>query len=135
MRINEVLFEKILANEHITKTNYANYAQIPYSTVTGWKKTKQVPPYAMVILKDMIHRKKLDANAREELQRKNKRTGVIKCTLTLSSAEIKRVEAAFWGTNYTADEIIEKVKEKNPRFVAQLKRNATPKLYKKIESF
>ena len=58
--INNTVFETLLLKNDLRKIDFSNYSQIPYDTVTGWKKHNNVPPYAMVILKDMIYRKKLD---------------------------------------------------------------------------
>jgi hypothetical protein len=38
MKINILIFEKLLAKENITKKYFAQYADIPYYTVAGWKK-------------------------------------------------------------------------------------------------
>ena len=50
-------FEKILAVKGITKKAFATYCQIPYDTVAGWKRTKRVPGYAMILARDMPSRK------------------------------------------------------------------------------
>jgi DNA-binding transcriptional regulator YiaG len=69
MKINILIFEKLLAKENITKKYFAQYADIPYYTVAGWKKNNKVPNYAMTILKDIIYRKKLNIQANIELKK------------------------------------------------------------------
>ena len=51
MKIEHELFEKMLTAKGITKKVFSKYAKIPYYTVAGWKKSGNVPAYAMVILK------------------------------------------------------------------------------------
>ena len=46
-------FEAILRLKGLSKKAFAEYADIPYDTVAGWKKKGKVPAYAMVILKQM----------------------------------------------------------------------------------
>jgi len=53
MKVNNNMFEKMLAVKGVSKKSYAAYAQIPYFTVAGWKKSNRVPAYAMVLLKNM----------------------------------------------------------------------------------
>ena len=53
MKVNHQTFEQMLFAKGITKKAYASYAQIPYFTVAGWKKSNSVPAYAMVLLKNM----------------------------------------------------------------------------------
>ena len=130
MKINNTLFEKILANNSITKKEFANYSKIPYNTVAGWKKRDSVPAYAMVILRDMIYRKTLNQNAKSKLTKRLKKDFEI--TINLLPKEEKRVEAAFWGSNYSAKEIIQEVLNNNPKFVEQFNKNVPKKLREKI---
>ena len=51
-------FEAILRLKGLSKKAFAEYAEIPYDTVAGWKKKGKVPAYAMVILKQMPAKKK-----------------------------------------------------------------------------
>ena len=53
MKVSHRTFEQMLATKSVSKKAYANYANIPYFTVAGWKKSGSVPAYAMVILKNM----------------------------------------------------------------------------------
>ena len=53
VKVNHNTFEKMLVIKGVTKKAYAAYAQIPYFTVAGWKKSNSVPAYAMVLLKNM----------------------------------------------------------------------------------
>ena len=38
MEITNVIFEKVLINNNISKKEFSEYSKIPYNTVTGWKK-------------------------------------------------------------------------------------------------
>ena len=53
MKIDHDKFESLLKTKGITKKTFSKYAQIPYYTVAGWKKSGKVPPYAMVLLQNM----------------------------------------------------------------------------------
>lgn len=53
MKIEHNQFEKMLSAKNISKKTFAHYAQIPYYTVAGWKKSGKVPAYAIVLLKSM----------------------------------------------------------------------------------
>lgn len=127
--IDHKLFIHMLKNKGITQKAFAEYAKIPYDTVTGWKKKGKVPAYAMVIAKDMIYRMRLDEQVRKNLQRHRKQNNIE--VVGLGKAEKKRIEAAFWGTNYTAGEIIEKVKTGDERFIEQFKKNLPETLHRK----
>ena len=97
-----------------------NYSKIPYSTVTGWKKKNHVPTYAMVILKDMIYRKKIDL----ETMRDVKKIDVVQnITYSLTVDEEKTLKSVFWGTNYTIDDIVQKVITNNQKVINRIKEN------------
>ncbi|BDY13999.1 hypothetical protein [Hydrogenimonas cancrithermarum] len=49
----------------------------------------------------------------------------------LQPAEQKRIEAAFWGTNYTAGEIIEKIQRGDRGFEKRLEENVPETLHRK----
>jgi hypothetical protein len=53
MRVEHTRFESMLKAKNISKKTFANYAQIPYYTVAGWKKANKVPAYAMVLLQNI----------------------------------------------------------------------------------
>ena len=53
MKIDHSLFESMLNAKDINKKTFAQYAQIPYYTVAGWKKSGKVPAYAMVLLQNI----------------------------------------------------------------------------------
>jgi len=120
-KIDHKLFVNTLKAKGITQKAFAQYAKIPYDTVTGWKKKGKVPAYAMVIAKDMAYRMRLDEQTKEQLQRRHKRDRIE--VIGLQPAEQKRIEAAFWGTNYTAGEIIEKAKLGDKNYKNQLREN------------
>ena len=131
-KIDHKLFINMLKARDITQKAFAQYAKIPYDTVTGWKKKGKVPAYAMVIAKDMAYRMRLDEQTRKELQRDCKRENVE--VIGLQPAEQKRIEAAFWGTNHTAGEIIEKVQAGDKLFIQRLKNNVPEALHRKAMS-
>lgn len=130
MKIDHTLFVRTLKARGITQKEFANYAKISYDTVTGWKKKGKVPAYAMVIAKDMAYRKELDTQAQMQMQRRFKQ-GVIPVPY-LTPKEQKRIEAAFWGSNYTAGEIIGKVVQGDEKFVKQFHQNVPQELQKKV---
>jgi hypothetical protein len=53
MKVEHRMFETMLNTKGINKKTFSQYAQIPYYTVAGWKKSGKVPAYAMVLLKSM----------------------------------------------------------------------------------
>ena len=104
----------MLKTNGITQKAFSDYAKIPYDTVTGWKKKGKVPAYAMVIAKDMAFRKILNEKTKMEMKRNLKKRQ--ESVSDLLPNEQKRIESAFWGTNYTAVEIIQKVQEGDEKF-------------------
>jgi hypothetical protein len=128
-KINHKLFINFLKDKGITQKAFSNYAKIPYDTVTGWKKKGKVPTYAMVIAKDIAYRMHLDKQTRQQLQRRNKRDRIK--VIGLDAAEQKRIESAFWGSNYTAGEIIENARKGDQTTLKQLKENVPKGLFEK----
>jgi len=61
MKIDHSLFEAMLNAKGINKKTFAQYAQIPYFTVAGWKKSAKVPAYAMVLLQNIPTHKMVTA--------------------------------------------------------------------------
>jgi len=53
MKIEHKNFEVLLEAKGISKKTFSAYSGIPYSTVAGWKKSGQVPTYAMKLLEHM----------------------------------------------------------------------------------
>ena len=53
MKIDNIIFESMLHSKGINKKTFSQYAQIPYYTVAGWKKSGKVPTYAMVLLQTL----------------------------------------------------------------------------------
>ncbi len=119
MDVNNAIFEKQLKNNYISKKDFSTYSKIPYDTVIGWKKRNSIPSYAMVILKDMIYRRKLDLETSKELRKIDK----IKINTYLTKNEEKRLKSIFWGTNYTISDIVKGIKEKNQKILNQLEKN------------
>lgn len=121
MEITNKVFEKLLINNNISKKEFSEYSKIPYDTVVGWKKRNHVPPYAMVILKDMNYRKKLDLEVSNDLRKKFTTTS--KNNYSLTRNEEKRLKSVFWGTNYTTNDIVKGIKEKNQKIIKRLEEN------------
>ncbi len=119
MQVNNTVFEKLSKNSNISKKDFSSYSKIPYDTVVGWRKRNNVPAYAMVILKDMVYRQKLDLEALKELRKEDK----IKIDYSLTKNEEKRLKSVFWGTNYTLSDIAKGIKEKNQKILNQLEKN------------
>lgn len=130
MKIDHTLFMSTLKAKGLTQKAFAEYAKISYNTVTGWKKKGKVPAYAMVIAKDMAYRKKLDTQAQMQMKRRFKKDVAI--LLHLLPKEQKRIEAAFWGSNYTAGEIVQKVGQGDEKFVKQFHQNVPQDLQQKV---
>ncbi|WP_457602849.1 hypothetical protein [Nitratifractor sp.] len=53
MKIEHKAFETLLKAKGISKKAFSSYSGIPYYTVAGWKKSGQVPTYAMILLRNM----------------------------------------------------------------------------------
>ncbi len=129
-KIDHKLFIHTLKINGITQKAFSEYAKISYDTVTGWKKKGKVPAYAMVIARDMAYRMRLDEKTLKKLQRNQKRNNTKVIGLNIS--EQKSIEAVFWGTNYTAEEIIKKIQNGDKRFIEKFKKNIPKTLYNKI---
>lgn len=121
MKITNIIFEKLLINSNISKKDFSEYSKIPYDTVVGWKKRNHVPAYAMVILKDLNYRKKLDLKASQDLRKNSRVTSRNNHSLTRN--EEKRLKSVFWGTNYTTNDIIHGIKEKNQKILKRIEEN------------
>lgn len=61
MKVEHQKFELMLNDKSISKKIFSKYAQIPYYTVAGWKKSGKVPAYAMVLLQNMSLPKTVNA--------------------------------------------------------------------------
>lgn len=130
MEIANTIFETLLTKNNFKKKEFAQYSKIPYDTVAGWKKKGYVPPYAMVILKDMIYRKKLDEQTEQTLKRNIQ--PIIKKNLLLTKTEENRLKSVFWGTNFTTDDIVKGIKEKNQKILKKIEENLPLNLQKQI---
>ena len=130
MKITNTIFETLLIKNAFRKKDFAEYSKIPYDTVVGWKKKNHVPAYAMVILKDMIYRKTLDQNIEQELKRNS--FMLTKNIHTLTKNEENRLKSVFWGTNFTTDDILNGIKEKNQKILKKIEENLPLNLQKQI---
>jgi hypothetical protein len=132
MEITNTLFENLLTRNDFKKKDFSQYSKIPYDTVVGWKKKDRIPSYAMVILKDMIYRKKLDQETAQTL--KQNFIMPVKVHHSLTQNEEKRLTSVFWGTNFTTDDIVKGIREKNEKFLKRLEDNLPLNLQKQILS-
>ena len=130
MEITNTIFETLLTKNNFKKKDFADYSKIPYDTVVGWKKKEYIPPYAMVILKDMIYRKKLDEET-EKLLKRNINPITIK-NYNLTKIEENKLKAVFWGTNFTTDDILKGIREKNQKILKKIEENLPLNLQKQI---
>ena len=130
MEITNTIFETLLTKNNFKKKDFADYSKIPYDTVVGWKKKGYIPPYAMVILKDMIYRKKLDEET-EKLLKRNINPITIK-NYNLTKIEENKLKAVFWGTNFTTDDILKGIREKNQKILKKIEENLPLNLQKQI---
>ena len=130
MEITNTIFETLLTKNNFKKKDFAEYSKIPYDTVVGWKKKGYIPPYAMVILKDMIYRKKLDEET-EKLFKRNIHPTTIE-NYNLTKIEENKLKAVFWGTNFTTDDILKGIREKNQKILKKIEENLPLNLQKQI---
>ena len=130
MEITNTIFETLLIKNNFKKKEFAEYSKIPYDTVAGWKKKGFVPPYAIVILKDMIYRKKLDKETEQTLKRNIQ--PVINQNHILTKTEENRLKSAFWGTNFTTEDILKGIKERNQKILKKIEENLPLNLQKQI---
>ena len=130
MEITNTIFETLLTKNNFKKKEFAQYSKIPYNTVVGWKKKNSVPAYAMVILKDMIYRKKLDEQTEQTLKR-NVQT-IVNQNNILTKNEENRLKSVFWGTNFTTDDILKGIKERNQKILKKIEENLPLNLQKQI---
>ena len=130
MEITNTIFETLLTKNNFKKKEFAEYSKIPYDTVVGWKKKGYVPAYAMVILKDMIYRKKLDEETEQTLKRNIQ--PIINQNHNLTKIEENKLKSVFWGTNFTTEDILRGIKEKNRKIMQKMKENMSKTEIKEI---
>ena len=130
MEITNIIFETLLTKNNFKKKDFAEYSKIPYNTVVGWRKKGFVPPYAMVILKDIIYRKKLDIET-EQLFKRNIQTDINQ-NHNLTKTEENRLKSLFWGTNFTTDDILKGIKDNNQNIINKLEKNLSKTIIKEI---
>ena len=131
MEITNKIFETLLTKNDFKKKEFANYSKTPYDTVVGWKKKGYIPPYAMVILKDMIYRKKLDEETEKLFKRNIQPTTTIE-NYNLTKIEENKLKAVFWGTNFTTDDILKGIREKNQKILKKIEENISKTIIKDI---
>ena len=101
------LFDNALKYHNITKKEFSQKSNIPYNTVTGWKRNGSVPDFAFVLLKKIA----FSENPRGH-QRRLKPSSV-----KLTEALKKEIQVAFWGKDYEVNYILKEVRRGNLRFV------------------
>ncbi|MCT7531222.1 hypothetical protein [Aliarcobacter cryaerophilus] len=121
MEITNTIFETLLKKNNFKKKEFSDYSKIPYDTVVGWKKKEYVPPYAIAILKDMNYRKKLDEET-EKLLKRNLQP-MVNQNHNLTKNEENRLKSLFCGTNFTIDDILKGIKDKNKKVMKKLEEN------------
>ena len=114
-------FRFLQKKNNFKKKEFADYSKIPYDTVVGWNKKEYVPPYAMVILKDMIYRKKLNEET-EKLLKRNLQP-MVNQNHNLTETEENRLKSLFWGNIITIDNILKGIKDKNKKVIKKLEEN------------
>lgn len=107
-----LLFDAALDARGITKREYANFAKIPYDTVTGWKKRDNVPEYALGILKTMPTKYKKTTKFTRNITKK----------VNIPN-NYKIIQAAFWGKNVTLETILKGVEDADPEFLIPIFKN------------
>jgi len=107
MNNKSVLFDKGLKYFGISKKQFSHESSIPYDTVTGWKKRNEVPAYAFILLKKIVSDNKLHGIKNIPINRK----------MEITAKLGKKIQAAFWGKNYTYKDILKEIKQGNPEFV------------------
>ncbi len=101
------IFDKALNYHNITKKEFAQKSNIPYDTVTGWKRNGSVPDFAFVLLKKI---------AFTENPRRHQIT--LKPTpIKLTDKLTKEIQVAFWGKDYEVSYILKEVRKGNHKFV------------------
>ena len=75
----------------------------------------------MVILKDMIYRKKLNEET-EKLLKRNLQP-MVNQNHNLTKTEENRLKSLFCGTNFTIDDILKGIKDKNKKVMKKLEKN------------
>lgn len=105
-------FDAALHARGVTKKEFALKNNIPYNTVTGWKKRGVAPNYALQLLKNMPFN---TGSVEQKIQKR-----YLQETTPINP---KIITAAFWGKNYTFEEIIENAKGGDPKFLLPLFEN------------
>ena len=78
----------------------------------------------------MIYRKKLDEETEQTLKR-NVQT-IVNQNNILTKNEENRLKSVFWGTNFTTDDILKGIKERNQKILKKIEENLPLNLQKQI---
>ena len=126
-------FEKYLKEHNLTLDEYIEETKIPKDLLEKWKIDNDVPQYAFIFAKKINIIYELENIKMEEFDKLyNKRyKEQFEEIEGLIQDEINRVRVTFWGTNYTAGEIIEKI-QRGVRMIEHFKNNAPEELYQKM---
>jgi predicted transcriptional regulator len=101
------MFDKALKLHQLTKKEFAGKTNIPYDTVTGWKRSNNVPKYAFMLLKKI---------ANDEKRRPKILVKKIKPEITTKL--LKQAEVTFWGKNYDIKDVIKKARRGNQKYLS-----------------
>ena len=101
------LFDQALKYHNITKKEFAQKSNIPYDTVTGWKRNGSVPDFAFVLLKKIAF---TENPRRHQIRLKP-------TSIKLTDKLTKEIQVAFWGKSYEVSYILKEVRKGNVTFV------------------
>jgi len=100
------IFDVALRVHNITKKDFSKTTGIPYDTVLGWKRTGNIPDYAFMLLKKIaIDRKKLPI------------PGSKRARPVTNQKILKNIEVAFWGKNYNPQDVLNKARRGNKKYL------------------
>ena len=78
----------------------------------------------------MIYRKKLDEETEQTLKRNIQ--PIINQNHNLTKIEENKLKSVFWGTNFTTEDILRGIKEKNQKIMQKMKENMSKTEIKEI---
>jgi len=100
------IFDIALRVHNTTKKDFSETTGIPYDTVLGWKRTGNIPDYAFMLLKKIaIDRKKPPIS-------ESKRARPV-----TNHKILKNIEVAFWGKNYDPQDVLNKARRGNKKYL------------------
>ena len=91
---------------NITKKDFAETTGISYDTVLGWKRTGNIPDYAFMLLK------KIATDKKRQLAPIKRRVRPV-----TNQKILKNIEVAFWGKNYDPQDVLNKARRGNKKYL------------------